>query len=758
MSRRRFFDFLTPLDSITISWVKGMNNAVPFEVKKIFDTYFVKSVTSGIKVKDIIIKSNGIYIPFVNNTNDSWRNIAQNNYHGTIEGVGLQFDSYHGWHNPIGTGWVDIHFNPNIQGGSKFQKDNCGIVLGLFNAQPTLTDTVILNVDATLRIGRYSTGFRARLNNIATSNFDFIGLPFLNGNFSFNRTASNAMNAKNQNTTNTTSAILSSSVPSESMRLFSDGITPYLGGINFVYNGPSLTDAEYTALNNAVNETLIQLLFYKFGNDNWGVKMAKSYFYDLHGFEKYEAWEVYEFIKRMQEDYVTVPVELSVNSGAAGMTDWVDSNADGLADSWNVSSLSYTQPSIVTGNGFTGNAQRIYYIQNASAYHLYFNFTTVVGRAYIFTFKYRSSKSLNISNAFLSAHTVSSNIGNCASVTFYDSGGGGINIRFFIYNAVLGDWFEIDEVSIKEVAESAYYYNTFGPSGQNRQVCDWIMLFKAGGNLLANAWTKTGATLRWNQDGTITSSNTMPAYTRGTNLGIVTVSSTDGWNGMTSLYIRQNYNSVNSFYGNLVAILKLKTGGSKLTLATQYNRIRINLLGSSFKDVLNYMVLEGMVYPGGHRINLGDVIGGSYTNFDVDYPLDWGYTTGDMTLFTNEFKGNIFARHNNVFGSLRNIVLNATSGNFYIYLGYGLTEGLSVWNINYAVLSLSDNKFTTQAILDQLTVQKNQFAITPPIKNLTDNFSGATMGIVPANHQLILDIAAQHAAQNVTFVCQTRTS
>ena len=44
---------------------------------------------------------------------------------------------------------------------------------------------------------------------------------------------------------------------------------------------------------------------------------------------------------------------LGVNLVANG-SDWTDSNGDGLADDWGGTN----NPSIVTGNGFTGNAQR----------------------------------------------------------------------------------------------------------------------------------------------------------------------------------------------------------------------------------------------------------------------------------------------------------------------------------------------------------------------------------------------------------------
>ena len=66
-----------------------------------------------------------------------------------------------------------------------------------------------------------------------------------------------------------------------------------------------------------------------------------------------------------------------------------------------------------------------------------------------------------------------------------------------------------------------YYYNTFGPSGLNKTTADWIGIMVTSSATIAGANAKTGATLKWNLDGTIITQNNLPAYTNGANAGIL---------------------------------------------------------------------------------------------------------------------------------------------------------------------------------------------------------------------------------------------
>lgn len=83
-----------------------------------------------------------------------------------------------------------------------------------------------------------------------------------------------------------------------------------------------------------------------------------------------------------------------------------------------------------------------------------------------------------------------------------------------------------------------YLYTTFGPDGQNKKRCDFVIAFKFTGNLSEKEWVKTGDTLRWDADGTVyDDSNNLPAHEIGEGDGILTVSTTDGWGGVTEIHI-----------------------------------------------------------------------------------------------------------------------------------------------------------------------------------------------------------------------------
>ena len=91
---------------------------------------------------------------------------------------------------------------------------------------------------------------------------------------------------------------------------------------------------------------------------------------------------------------------------------------------------------------------------------------------------------------------------------------------------------------------SGYLYNTFGPGGQDKSVCDFVMLWTTSGDLGSSSVTKSGAALRWDIDGAVTVQDNLPAHTKGAGAGIITVSTTDGWAGLTRW--ETNTNPLNS--------------------------------------------------------------------------------------------------------------------------------------------------------------------------------------------------------------------
>ena len=1035
-------------DPLTEVYIAGMTTPPIKEHQMLIDMFIMQT-------KAIIAKADVMYLMNINDSDDSFRNLVKDTHHGTQYGA-LVFDPYWGFNNPDSTGYVNMNYTPSSD-AIKYLLNDAGAAIYL--------DYEHSNTQLPFGCRKISvnSGLGLRINSVAFTN-DAIAVnqtgesvsiqPFYKGLKLIRRTAASTTAMVNQNITTITGSGASISLPDQSCYLFrlnELATNYYTGGISFIYIGASLSDAEYSTLNDAVNDYLIQCLFLKYGKTNWGVQMAQSYFLSLHNFAKYEAWEVYEFIKRHQSDngapvnmipyhsshfgkdgtgwwtlsgvgatktwdsstlcmnindvgvyamiystiltsgktyrvkfkykssaytgpirvyydatnYYSAPVtttswqyydsafiinrttlairidvvftgtvqfddieiydtspltELSINSGAPGLTDWVSTTTPGLGDGW----LAHFNPSlygciftIVTGNGFTGNAQRA--VANGSGGWGVIMAPTIliIGRTYIFTGKWRSSIMLycnrnsgpvifslpantgdasTFSKTWVCDYTnfymgVNSNVdwfeideisikeyqtsdtstfNKCSNSGFglgtdwinptnglaqgwtqvngsnqlhsivtgngftnsaqraerantlgiiyivqslvftvlqphtiylkyrsnyplYINGGGSniligsantgdasiaavnivpISTTFYVGcvgNSVLDSWFEVDEICIIENTNIQFLYNFFGPNGLNKSVADYIMLFKAGGNLLANAWPKTGATLRWNQDSTITNSNTMPAYTRGTNLGIVTVTTTDGWSAITSINIAQTGSSVNSFYGNFPLLHKLKTSG---IFSHRYmsNRIKlyfknINTLGSL---LTNECLMYNIEYPGYIKANLNELVINQLRYIIADS----GSTSiteiiGDVTSITNQLTGssqlsgiNINYRQDLIIGSLANLFIADSATNIsFIYTSISI--GTSMWNKNCALIDLTGCKLPTIAVNDQLKVINDYFTYpTVPIQNLTLNLSGTTMGIPTdgAVNSDLLTIIAKHMGQGFTATITVRTS
>jgi len=244
-----------------------------------------------------------------------------------------------------------------------------------------------------------------------------------------------------------------------------------------------------------------------------------------------------EFKRRMKPDYVE---NLVPNGGGLNATDWIDTNADGLADRFTSSGGT---TSIVTGNGFLGRAQRI--LSTGTNALVYSEFSFPTGIVYNITFTHRSNNgiALNLvgSNVVLPvfpANTgaakqetiISTNPSTTALLVFYCRG---------VAAAQVGDWFEIGNITVTTNV-SQNYFKTFGPSGLNKTTADWIYLLTTSGDLTTRVVAKTGQALKWNFDGIIVSQNSLPAYSKGGNAGIITVSATDSLTLINTWQIRTN--------------------------------------------------------------------------------------------------------------------------------------------------------------------------------------------------------------------------
>lgn len=103
----------------------------------------------------------------------------------------------------------------------------------------------------------------------------------------------------------------------------------------------------------------------------------------------------------------------------------------------------------------------------------------------------------------------------------------------------------VEEELLSRLQPGKYLYNTFGPDGQNKSVCDFVLAFKFTDDIGQAAghdygFVKSGDTLRWDADGTVYPQNNLPNHEIGGGDGILTVSTTDGWGGLTEMDISGN--------------------------------------------------------------------------------------------------------------------------------------------------------------------------------------------------------------------------
>jgi len=141
---------------------------------------------------------------------------------------------------------------------------------------------------------------------------------------------------------------------------------------------------------------------------------------------------------------------------------WPDTNTDGLADIWTTLN---GVPSIVTGNGFGGNAQRLFADVTVNTILLQ-NITLEVGVEYKVSFSYRANNGVQPYIWDGAAHTISAltNTGNAleASYTFIATGTSG-QLRFYVRssggNAQAGDYIEVDNVKVRGLGNLGEEYS-----------------------------------------------------------------------------------------------------------------------------------------------------------------------------------------------------------------------------------------------------------------------------------------------------------
>jgi hypothetical protein len=151
---------------------------------------------------------------------------------------------------------------------------------------------------------------------------------------------------------------------------------------------------------------------------------------------------------------VTHGPELFSNCGYYGGTDWVDSNSDGLADDW--TKYANMTASIVTGNGFKGNAQRVVYTDGEAGYLRNISTEIAIGDRFRIRFKYRASQLLKFGNGVNETWAI--NTGDAIQIDEVITGtfDGTILTRWYLTGHSATDWFEIGELFFQKL-ENGYH-------------------------------------------------------------------------------------------------------------------------------------------------------------------------------------------------------------------------------------------------------------------------------------------------------------
>ena len=180
----------------------------------------------------------------------------------------------------------------------------------------------------------------------------------------------------------------------------------------------------------------------------------------------------------------------------------IDTDANGLADS--VANYGTATMSIVTGNGFTGNAQRLDFNTGGSASQaLQFSNTITHFKRSRISFKYRSNFACGMSNgnySFPNAN-IPANTGNAVeySYEFTHEVSGGTAVVVPTWSTSAGQWFEINDVVIEYIGAVAEYDGSSATTGT------W---YDKSGNGLDG--TVTGATLENKGNGLAPVTSTAP--------------------------------------------------------------------------------------------------------------------------------------------------------------------------------------------------------------------------------------------------------
>jgi len=176
-------------------------------------------------------------------------------------------------------------------------------------------------------------------------------------------------------------------------------------------------------------------------------------------------------------------------------TDWTDSNSDGLADNWADNYAGKLDYSVVTGNGFTGNAQRFEVNDVAGsdrAIRTTGNYVFTSGTLYKVSFKYRasiSSGSILVMDGGSGATVtnITTHTGDAKLFETYYVAPTGSHLWFYMQNADANAFMEIDDVSVKEVLMGNHATTNF--FGNMKDVLSSAQILAMDSILTANSGT-----------------------------------------------------------------------------------------------------------------------------------------------------------------------------------------------------------------------------------------------------------------------------
>lgn len=169
-------------------------------------------------------------------------------------------------------------------------------------------------------------------------------------------------------------------------------------------------------------------------------------------------WNDSEFLSKINDQFTLIQ-----NGAGLGTTDWTGATS-GLAAGWVLLDsgfdYSYSPASIVTGNGFLGNAQRIRSYTGGDFYGIYSDtYTLKSGVEYKLSFTYRcyntSPEPLIISDTLENLNMLSTgltiiqnnNTGNAVNLTITRTFNEGSYLLFYS-NTNVNAWFEIDKIDL----------------------------------------------------------------------------------------------------------------------------------------------------------------------------------------------------------------------------------------------------------------------------------------------------------------------